>query len=626
MRMRPHTFRRPHTVRLGLLTAAAGLALAVGSAPAASAAPVTPDHASGQPSFGQNVIVFDPSMPQDQIQSTVNEIGSRQISNQFGTDRYALLFKPGTYGSVEHPLVFTVGYYTEVAGLGRNPGDVTINGAIDVFNQCFPTPPGAPTDCTALVNFWRSMSNLTINVAGHTGCQSGTEFWAVSQAASLRRVSVTGGNLSLMDFCSAGPQFASGGFIADSAFAGGTVINGSQQQFLVRNSSLDGWSNGVWNQVFAGADGAPAQSFPSPPYTTLATNPISREKPYLYVDGHGAYNVFVPRAQPNAHGTTWQAAPTAGRSIPLRDFYLAHPGDRVSTINAALDRGENLIFTPGVYDIDRTITVRRPGTIVLGLGVATLTAQHGATPLAVGNVTGVDIAGLMIDAGPVNSPVLLQVGSRHGGGPGRSHPHCGNAADPTGIQDVYFRIGGPHVGKATLSLEINNDDVVLDDIWAWRADHGNGVGWASNTAATGLVVNGDGVTATGLFVEHYQKQNVIWNGEHGRTIMFQNEMPYDAPTQADWADHGSPGYPAYVVDSRVRTHEAWGLGSYIFTNVNPSLHSANAFVTPVRPGIAMHDLLTVSLNGAGTIDHVINGLGDPVTPTHQGPTTIVSYP
>src|SRR6202041_2297288 len=159
-----------------------------------------------------------------------------QVSNQFGNQRYAVFFQPGTYGSAADPLVFQVGYYTSVAGLGLNPGDVTINGSIDVYNQCF-----AANNCIALDNFWRSLSNLTINIAGQTGCQSGTDFWAVSQAAPMRRVAITGGTLSLMDYCSAGPQYASGGFIADSSFSGGTVVNGSQQQFLVRNTSLDGW-------------------------------------------------------------------------------------------------------------------------------------------------------------------------------------------------------------------------------------------------------------------------------------------------------------------------------------------------------------------------------------------------
>ena len=102
-------------------------------------------HLAGEPDFGPNVYVFTPSMPQSQIQATVNSIASQQISNQFGTQRYALLFEPGTYGSAADPLTFQVGYYTEVAGLGASPGDVTINGTIDVYNQCFPTPTAAAT-------------------------------------------------------------------------------------------------------------------------------------------------------------------------------------------------------------------------------------------------------------------------------------------------------------------------------------------------------------------------------------------------------------------------------------------------------------------------------------------------
>jgi hypothetical protein len=601
------------------LTAGAFAGQAAAAPAAQAAAPQAPASAAsaGDPDFGPNVLIFDPSMPQAQIQASVDAVAARQISDQFGTGRFALLFKPGTYGSAAQPLRFNVGYYTEVAGLGRNPTDVQINGSIDVLNQCFPTPPGAPTDCTALVNFWRSMSNLTINVMGQTGCQTGREFWAVSQAAPMRRVQINGG-LSLMDFCSAGPQFASGGFIADSAVSGDT-INGSQQQFIVRNSSLNGWSNGVWNQVFAGTVGAPPQSFPSPPYTTLDTNPVSRERPYLYVDAAGTWNVFVPSLQRNGAGTTWANGPTPGTSVPLSRFYLAKPGDSEGKIFGQLQSGRNLILTPGVYDVSRTIAVNRPDTVVLGLGIPTLTAQRGSTPVAVADVPGVTLAGFMIDAGAQNSPVLLRVGTRQ-------HADRGSAADPIMVQDVFFRIGGPHVGKATVSLEVNTDHTILDDIWAWRADHGSGVGWTVNTADTGVVVNGDDVTATGLFVEHYQKFNVIWAGDGGRTIFFQNEMPYDAPTQADWSHDGVDGFAAYKVVDSVRTHEGWGLGSYIFTNVNPSLHSTNAFEVPVRPGVRMHDLLTVSLNGAGTIDHVINGVGAAVTPTRQGPENVVSYP
>jgi len=561
-------------------------------------------------------------MPVDQIKQQVDAISAQQIDDEMGTNRYALLFKPGTYGTAAEPLRFQVGYYTEVAGLGASPTDVTINGHVDVYNQC------DQDGCLALNNFWRSLSNLTINVAGSSDCRASGDFWAVSQASPMRRVNITGGNLTLMDYCTAGPQYASGGFIADSRTQ--FVINGSQQQFLVRDSQIGGWSNGVWNQVFSGTQGAPAQSFPAPnPYTTLPTTPVSKEKPYLYVGADGAWNVRVPSVRTASSRVTWADGITPGRSIPLSDFYVARPGDSAARISSQLARGKNLLLTPGVYDVDHTIQVKRAGTVVLGLGLATLTAQGGAIAMSVADVPGVDIAGVTFDAGSVSSPVLLQIGRPdHGVGDlhGLGDDRRSSAADPTALQDVFFRVGGPHVGKAAVSLQVNSDHVVLDDIWAWRADHGEGVGWTVNTAANGVVVNGDDVTATGLFVEHYQQYNVIWNGERGRTVFFQNELPYDAPDQAAWSHDGVDGWAAYKVADSVRDHEAWGLGSYIYTNVNPTLHATNAFEVPVTPGVRMHDLLTVSLNKAGTIDHVINGVGDAVTPDRAGPEYVTQYP
>ena len=494
--------------------------------------------------------VFTPDMPQSQIQATVDAIASQQISNQFGTQRYALLFEPGTYGSAADPLSFQVGYYTEVAGLGGSPRDVTINGTIDVYNQCFPTTDGS-SNCIALDNFWRSLSNLTINVTGQAGCQSGTDFWAVSQAAPMRRVNITGGNLSLMDYCSAGPQYASGGFIADSAFSGGTVINGSQQQFIVRNSNLDGWSNGVWNQVFSGDLGAPAQSFPPVggvgPYTTLATSPVTQEEPFLEGSPAGGFSVFVPAVQHDSAGTTWQGGATPGVSVPVSKFFIATPSTPVLAIDAALALGRDLILTPGVYDLKAPIVVSRPGTIVLGLGFPTLVPQDGTAAMQVLSVPGVKLSGMIFDAGPRNSRVLLQVGGPLGAG-------TGSAADPTLVQDVFFRIGGATAGSATTSLVVNDSHVILDDIWAWRADHGAGAGWTGNTADTGLVVNGNDVTAYGLAVEHYQKTEVIWNGQQGEDIFFQNEMPYDPPSQAAWmSGPATDGYPAFQVTARVST-------------------------------------------------------------------------
>jgi hypothetical protein len=583
-----------------------------------------------QPNFGPNVVIIDPSMSTTQIQTIVDAISTQQIPNQFGTQRYAVLFKPGTYGSSAAPLNFQIGYYTDVAGLGALPTDVTINGTIDVYNQCFPItkPDGSPgTECTGLVNFWRSISNLTINVAGKPSCYYG-EFWATSQATSLRRLNVNGYS-TLTDYCS-GPGFVSGGFIADSQFGSITVAN--QQQYLVRNGSVGGWSNAVWNQVFAGVTGAPAQSFPKPPYTTLATNPESREKPFLYVDSMNHYNVFVPDVQLNSSGTTWSGGQTAGHSIPIGDFFIAKPSDSVQAINNALAQGKNLILTPGIYDVGRTIEVKRPDTIVLGMGLATIVPQNGVIPMKVADVKGVEISDLIFDAGPVNSPVLLQVGTGHASnGQATEHNYWSDPSDPTTLSDVYFRIGGAGVGKATVSLEVNADNVILDNIWAWRADHGAGVGWTSNTADTGVIVNGDNVVATGLFVEHYQKNEVIWNGDNGKIIFFQNEMPYDPPSQAAWTQpDGTLGYPAVRVTNNVKTFQAWGMGSYSFFNQGVNIYSANAFVVPTTLAAgSLQDLLTIFLStaGFGGILNVVNDIGG--SSTIANPDTVVpvvSYP
>ncbi len=615
---------RPRSRRVlrHLLALGAVLALAVPGGATATAVPA-PQASATDPDLGPNVIVFDPSMPVSEIQATVDAVNARLIDAEMGTDRQALLFKPGVYGTDDEPLQMKVGYYTEVAGLGAAPADVVINGKIEVYNRCLED--GGTSNCLALVNFWRTLSNLTlqINSAGQDGCRSTANFWAVSQAVSMRRVEVTGGTLSLMDYCTAGPQFASGGYIADSK--AGDVINGSQQQWFTRNSELGSWSNGVWNAVFAGVEGAPSdEAFPTPPYTTLDENPLSREKPYLFVDESGSYGVRVPSAQTDSRGTTWDEGITAGRTIPITDFFVAKPSDTVQVINNQLARGKHLLLTPGVYDVAKTIAVKRADTVVLGLGHATLTAVDGATPLRVADVPGVIIAGVTIDAGTVNSPVLLQIGTKNGNnGSKKSDP-----PNPTTLSDVYFRIGGPHVGKADVSLEVNSDNVLIDHIWAWRADHGvpGSFGWDVSTGRNGVIVNGDDVTATGLFVEHYQEYNVIWNGEDGKTVFFQNELPYDPPNQAAWQHDGVLGWAGYKVADDVERHELWGGGSYIFTNVDPTIHATRGFEVPVTPGVRLHHIMTVNLS-AGTIDHVVNDTGAPVDNSNTGqPSYVVEFP
>ena len=574
-------------------------------------------------SLGSNVIVISPSESVATISSTLNAIGTQQNPNQFGTQRYEILFQPGTYGSASDPLDFQVGYYESVEGLGQNPSQVVINGTIDSYNQC---TNGVQTECYATDNFWRSVSNLTINVAGLTGCFAGEEVWAASQASPMRRVDING-NTTLMDFCDGSPDWASGGFIADSEL-NGTVENGSQQQYVTRNTDIGSWTNGVWNQVFCGDPGAPAQSFGTTPvasggpepYTTLGTCPTTQEEPYLYTDSSGNYNVFVPSVQTNSSGPSWANGNTPGTSLSVNStFYIVNSSSTIAEINAALAAGENLLFTPGVYSYASTIDVTKADTKIIGLGFATIIPTAGQTTISVADVGGVNISGLILDAGPVNSPTLLTVGT-----PGSTVSH---ASDPVSIDDVFFRVGGAEVGSVTDAFVDNSNNSILDDIWSWRADHGAGGGsWTSDTAATGLTVNGNNVTAYGLAVEHYQQYETVWNGQGGTVIFYQNENPYDVPSQAAWMSSATQdGYPAFYIPNSVTTFQGYGMGSYSNFDVGPAIENAMGFQAPATSGVVFHDVFTIWLNNFGGIESVINGTGAAVSSTAAGPSNVVTY-
>src|ERR1700678_4046933 len=383
-------------------------------------------------------------------------------------------------------------------------------------------------------------------------------------------------------------------------------------------------------RVFSGVVGAPAQCFPGGacggPYTTLATSPVTREEPYLYMDANGKYRVFVPAVQRDSSGASWAAGSTPGSSISIDNFFVAQPTDSAARINLALLLGKNLILSPGVYNLESAIIVPYPDTVVLGLGFPTLIPQNGNASMRVLSSRGVEVSGIIFDAGPQNSPVLLQAGTILSllGDPGA-------AADPSAYQDVFFRIGGAEAGSATVSMIVNVNSAILDDVWAWRADHGTGVGWTVNTADTGLVVNGDNVTAYGLFVEHYQKYEVIWNGNNGTDIFLQNEMPYDPPSQAAWMESpGVNGWAAFKVANNVKNFKGYGLGSYSFFNQGVPIFAANAFEVPkTLPAGSMNDLLTIFLStaGSGGIQNVINGTGGSSTIANPDtPVTVVSYP
>ncbi|GAB7028783.1 coagulation factor 5/8 type domain-containing protein [Streptomyces sp. NPDC021749] len=584
----PRPSRRSVLAAMAAVLPAAGLPVLSSRASAAAADAALP----GGGDLGPNVLVFEPGTPN--IQGKLDEIFQQQESAQFGTTRYALLFTPGTY----HGLNAQLGFYTSIAGLGLSPDDTTINGDVTVDAGWF--------NGNATQNFWRSAENLALIPA------NGTNRWAVAQAAPFRRMHVRGG----LNLAPDGYGWASGGYIADSRIDG-TVGPYSQQQWYTRDSSVGGWRNAVWNMVFSGVEGAPGQTFPDPPYTALDTTPLSREKPFLYLEG-GDYRVFLPERRVNARGTTWGNGTPRGESLPLSQFYVAKPDTDAATLNAALAQGLNLLFTPGIYHVDRPIEVRRANTVVLGLGYATIVPDNGVTAMKVADVDGVRLAGFLIDAGPVNSATLLEVGPD-----GASADH---AANPTTVQDVFVRIGGAGPGKATTSMVINSNHTLIDHTWVWRADHGDGVGWETNRADYGIRVNGADVLATGLFVEHFNKYDVEWRGERGRTVFFQNEKAYDAPNQAAVQNGNTKGFAAYKIADTVTTHEGWGLGSYCYYNVDPTIRQDHGFEAPKKPGVKFHDLLVVSLGGKGQYEHVINDVGAPTSGTSTVPSTVVSYP
>jgi hypothetical protein len=567
--------------RLGMLLAMAMPALAAKSA---------------KPVFGPNVLIFDPTMPSAAIQKQIDAVYATQQHNEFGPQRHALLFLPGSY-SVDVP----VGFYTEVMGLGASPDATQIAGNLHADANL--------DHNNATTTFWRAAEGFSIKPAG------GTMQWAVSQAISLRRMHVRGDLVLHQNH-----GWASGGWMSDS-LVDGNVDSGSQQQWISRNCDWRSWTGSNWNMVFVGVVRPPQGEWPSPPYTKVAQTPVAREKPFLQVNAAGEFSVRVPELYRDSVGITWgtgtsgtgasgagarHGGENAGRTIPIAEFYIARPElDTEETINEQLARGKNLILTPGIYELSAPIRVTRPHTVVLGLGFATLRPVKGTAAMTTADVDGIEIAGLLFDAGPVESPVLLEVGEA-----GSEESRAGHANDPITLHDVFFRVGGAAVGRTRVNLRINSNDTLVDHTWIWRADHGAGVGWQLNTSDNGLVVNGNQVTIYGLFVEHHQQFQVLWNGNGGRTYFYQSEIPYDPPNQASYTSApGVNGWASYKVADGVTSHEAWGLGIYsVFTY--PDVVLTRAIETPKKSEIKFHDIITVALGDHGAISHVINDTGE----------------
>ena len=571
--------------------------------------------------LGPNVHVFSPDDDMKKVAETVETVFKRQHYRQFGTERQAFLFLPGDYTKAG---TLNVGYYTQVLGLGRTPDEVKLANV---------KTPAALDKNNATCNFWVGIENVSIADTDSNADPYFNFQWAVSQAAPARRLHVF--RKSVFDWYYG---WASGGFVADCVFEK-PAGSYSQQQYFYRNNIFGDGIYGInWNQVVVGCAGdfaakskdggkllakcAPtsvkgiSSNWRAGGCTTIVDEAeIAREKPFLFVDG-GKFKVFVPAIRRGAKGVSWGEGRTnggmgEGKILDLvRDFHVAKEGkDTAKTINAALAAGKNVLFTPGIYRVAEPIMVAKPGTIVLGIGEATIVPENGDAALKCADADGIVIAGLIFDAERASKRFVV-VGVKKSE---RRH-----VDDPIFLVDLVYRVGGTgKPGKTEVCLEVNANDVVVDHTWIWRADHGDHTGWTANTSKNGIVVNGDGVSCYGLFVEHFQEHDVLWNGEDGRVFFLQNEKCYDPPGNATWMSHGGKkkGYAAYKVSDGVKRHYAVGLGVYdVFINTGgKSVFLDDAVEVPDSPGVVIENACTVEIaNGDGPlvgINAIVNGQG-----------------
>jgi len=557
--------------------------------------------------FGEDMHVFSEGDNASEVNSVIANIFEKQHYSQFGKDRYALAFKPGDYTNLD---VINIGYYTSIIGLGDQPTDVMLN---NVKTPC------ALSDNNATCNFWVAIENIGVRDLDNNDDVFYSFQWAVSQAAPARRLYVE--RKASFDWYYG---WASGGYVADSYFAkaAGSL---SQQQYYYRNCYVNDGTYGVnWNQVIQGCEGNTVDTSTYVDLinkngvtnwnrrgstTVLDTTDKIREKPFLYLDEQSdEYKVFVPALKTNSKGISWSNEYIgAGTSISVDDcFFIANPSNTAAEINEQLEKGKNIILQPGIYYAEEPIRITKANTIFMGLGIATIIPTNTDSAMKISDVGGVSVCGIIFDSGNY-SDTLVQIGEE-----GCNKDHSDN---PIVIQDVFYRVGGTgSLGRAKACLVVNSNDTIIDHTWIWRADHGDNTGWYTNTSANGMIVNGDNVTAYGLFVEHFQEYDVIWRGEYGKTYFVQNEKCYDPQVQAEWMSHDGTkkGFASYKVANNVEHHYAVGIGVYdVFINTNgASIFLDNAIEVPDVPGVLIENACIVEIaNGSGPlvgINHIVN--------------------
>ena len=580
------------------------------------------------PLWPNNVLIVHDTDDMNMVRCTLKQTedsynedhGVYTTDHHFSDRRWAILFAPGVYRTLD----FEIGYYVQVAGLGTSPDDV-------IFTDCAKGPhvPALNghihTHGISLDTFWRSAENFRSEA-------SQGMMWAVSQAAPLRRVHVTN-DLYLHD----GAAYASGGHLANSIIDGHAYFGG-QQQYLSRNVEFRGGaSGGAWSLVFVGCTGEipepSAGTATSPSITVTENPPIRIEKPYIALQKQDRtkYELHVPVA-------TREEAKISGPSIhseleEIRDFsnvrviVASSEYDPITDrIQEALDDGKDVVLSPGVYHLTRTIQMMHDNQVLLGLGLATLKAPPDGLPClhVVPGTSGVRLAGIMLEARTSQENARMPKTSTllEWGQEGVQDP--GNPSNPGAMFDIFCRVGGGSWNRPAMSIDtmmrIHSGHVVGDNIWLWRADHselakGEEPNYPNispifhqneeneNRVETGIHVFGDDVTFYGLAVEHANGHQTVWSGERGCVHFYQCEFPYDVARK-----YGSNRYRGYLVTDTVRDHTLLGAG--IYSNFrNEVVEVEMAIQYPQNGAIQCINPFTVHLDNKGGILSVANGIG-----------------
>lgn len=541
---------------------------------------------------GDNIVILYPAKDTEELQKLqkkVDDIYEKQggidtsQKYQFGQDRTLILLKPGTYD-----IEIKVSYYTSVAGLGKSPADVIVRNVTS-----WDAKDGHSTE-----NFWRSVENLTIKPK-----PKAANIFSVSQAAPIRRIIVDG----YLNLSQSG--WSSGGFMADSIIKQ-QVTPGSQQQWITRNTKMGNWAGVNWNYVFVGCEGGPTVSSCGNNKSTVVkdTTPVIAQKPTLFLE-NDKYKILRPEQKQNAGAVSIEEF-KKGEVIDVdTTCYVTDPKKDTDTeINRELSNGKHILLMPGVYKLKDSIKVNNKNTMVIGFGMATLISPQNGNPcIVVGDFNNVVVSSMIFSAignTTKNITSLLQWGTKT---PTADTPDI----NANGFAyDIFCRVGGDADSKTQCEtmVEINSNAIVGDNMWLWRADHGDNVGWTKNIANNALVVNGHDVKIYGLAAEHTQKDIISWIGDRGKTYFYQSEMAYDGA-------YGGSDYANNVVSYRVtgKGHEAYGVGAYAFFGAgtstvptNPKQIVKNAFLTP--SDAKMIQPFTVSLFQGG-FTNIWNGKG-----------------